>query len=59
MASEKLVISDAGLARSRDFKNLAQVLPRLPPEMNLSASSCYILNTSHSSRNIVKKFDIT
>jgi hypothetical protein len=58
MASENLVTSDAGLARSQAYKRLARLLPRLPPELKFSAPTKITLNLSHYSRNIVKEFDI-
>jgi hypothetical protein len=58
MATENLVIRDARLAHFHEFKILAQVLPRLPPELSFGAPASFILNFSHSSGYIVKRFDI-
>lgn len=58
MASENLATSDAGMARFQAYKRLARLLPRLPPELEFSVSSKFVLNLSHFLRDIVKKIDI-
>jgi hypothetical protein len=58
MASINLTASDAGMARFQAYKRLARLLPRSPPALKFSAPSSILLNLSHSSRDIVREFDV-